>query len=276
MTLLGGVISCASPAVTWPTRSKETIILATTTSIQDSGLLDVLIPRFEKETGYAVKTVAVGSGQALRMGEEGNADVLFVHSPAAEKPFMEKGWGRDRALVMHNDFLLVGPPNDPARIRGLSPVEAFRAIAASGAPFLSRGDGSGTHSKERDLWQKAGIEPTNAPWYLESGQGMGATLTIASEKGAYTLTDRATYVTVRAHLPLEILVEGDPALLNVYHVITVNPAKHPEVNYAGALAFLRFMTAPETQRLIGDWGVREYGQPLFTPDAGKTDADLGL
>ena len=256
--------------------TKPTLILATTTSTQDSGLLDVLVPLFEKQTGYRVKTVAVGTGAALQMGRDGNADVLLVHAPAAEKEFMEAGWGKDRFLVMHNDFVIVGPGADPAGIRG-SPTaaEAFRRIAAASATFISRGDASGTHQLELKLWDKAGIDPKRQAWYVESGQGMGATLTIASEKNTYTLTDRATYLAYRTSLKLEILVEGDPALLNVYHVITVNPEKWPKVNYEGALAFARFLIDPATQEIIGRFGVDRFGQPLFYPDANKTDEELG-
>lgn len=252
------------------------LILATTTSTQDSGLLDVLIPLFEAESGYTIQIVAVGSGQAMTMGQEGNADVLLVHAPAAEVTFMEGGYGQDRALVMHNDFVIVGPATDPAGIQGLAVVEALKAISAGSAEFISRGDDSGTHKAELALWKKAAFEPNSQAWYLESGQGMGATLTIASEKGAYTLTDRATYLANQGNLQLEVLVEGDHALLNVYHVITVNPEKWAAVNYDGALAFLSFMIAPATQEIIGKFGVDKYGQPLFHPDADKTDADLGL
>lgn len=254
------------------------LILATTTSTQDSGLLDVLIPMFEAESGYTVQTVAVGSGQAMKMGEEGNADVLLVHAPKSEVEFMANGFGKDRALVMHNDFIIVGPAADPAGIKGKPVVDALKAISAGSAEFVSRGDDSGTHKAELNLWKKAEYDPKAAApaWYLESGQGMGATLTIASEKGAYTMTDRATYLANKDNLDLEILVEGDNALLNVYHVITVNPEQWDKVNYDGALAFLNFMIASSTQEVIGKFGVDTYGQPLFYPDADKTDADLGL
>jgi tungstate transport system substrate-binding protein len=252
------------------------LILATTTSTQDSGLLDVLIPMFEQKTGYTVKTVAVGSGQAMTMGQEGNADVLLVHSPAAEKDFMTNAYGVDRRLVMHNDFIIVGPTSDPAGIKTeKSAVEAFKKIAAASAPFISRGDQSGTNAKELALWKSANITPAGA-WYQESGQGMGATLKIASEKAAYTLTDRATYLANKADLSLDILVEGDNSLLNVYHVIRVNPDKWPKLNVAGALAFADFMVSPEIQQVIGEFGKDKYGQALFYPDATKTDADLGL
>lgn len=267
------VAPTAKPALDHPN-----LILATTTSTQDSGLLDVLIPLFEKESGYKVQTVAVGSGQAMEMGQQGNADVLLVHSPAAEVTFMSDAWGKERSLVMHNDFMIVGPANDPAKIKGLSAVDAFKAIAAANATFVARADKSGTSTKELGIWEKANLDPaTDKPaWYLETGQGMGASLTIASEKSGYTLTDRATFLANKANLQLENLVEGDNSLLNVYHVITVNPDKWPKVNYEGATVFFKFMTEASTQQAIGKFGVDKYGQQLFIPDANKTDADLGL
>ena len=255
------------------------LIMATTTSTQDSGLLDTLIPLFEKQTGYKVKTVAVGSGQALQMGQQGNADVLLVHSPAAEKNFMAQQYGKDRLLVMHNDFIIVGPAADPAHIKGdASAVDALKKIAAAQATFVSRGDQSGTDAKELAIWQITGINPatTRPKWYVETGQGMGPTLTVTSQKAAYTLTDRATYLANQANLKLDILVQGDNSLLNVYHVITVNPGRWPKVNYTGALAFANWIISPDTQTVIGKFGVDKYGQPLFTPDAGKSDAQLGL
>lgn len=246
------------------------LILATTTSTQDSGLLDVLIPLFEAETGYTVQTVAVGTGQALQMGEEGNADVLLVHAPASEEEFMANGFGKDRAAVMHNDFIIVGPETDPAGIMGrTSAFDALKMIFESGSIFVSRGDDSGTHKKELDVWSKAELDPQGQAWYLETGQGMGATLTVASEKGAYTLTDRGTFLAQRENLDLVILLEGDPPLLNPYHVITVNPEKWPKVNYEGAMAFYNFMISPATQKVISEFGVEEFGQPLFFPDAGQ-------
>jgi tungstate transport system substrate-binding protein len=266
------LVACAPAAP-----SNPSLILATTTSTQDSGLLDVLVPMFQENTGYAVQTVAVGSGAALKMGEEGNADVLLVHAPSAEKALMEAGWGKDRLLVMHNDFIIVGPADDPAGIKDLTTiVEVFHSIADSGANFVTRGDDSGTHKMELSLWGKTEVDPSGQAWYVDSGQGMGATLTIASEKQAYTLTDRATYLANKANLELEILFEGDAALLNIYHVITVNPEKWPKSNYDGAVAFSEFMIAPETQAVIGEFGKEKFGQPLFFPDADKTDADLGL
>jgi len=254
------------------------LILATTTSVQDSGLFDVLLPLFEQQADYTVQTVAVGSGAAMQMGQEGNADVLFVHSPSAEATFMADGWGKDRSLVAHNYFIIIGPASDPAGINGLSAVDAFKAIAAAEASFIARADKSGTSSKELSIWKSAGIDPatTKPAWYIETGQGMGASLMIASETGAYTLTDRATFLANKANLQLEILVESDNSLMNVYHVITVNPEKWPEVNYEGASAFLNFLIDPATQEVIGQFGVDIYGEPLFIPDGDKTDAELGL
>jgi tungstate transport system substrate-binding protein len=263
--------ACASAAPTNPN-----IILATTTSTQDSGLLDVLVPMFEEQTGYTVQTIAVGTGEALKMGEEGNADVLLVHAPSSEITFMEGGHGKDRFLVMHNDFIVAGPAEDPAKIQGLDTQAAFAAVHNAGATFVSRGDDSGTHKKELELWKKAALDPAGQAWYLETGQGMGASLIVASEKGGYILTDRATYLANKDNLQLEILLEGDNSLLNVYHVLTVSPEAWPKVNYDGALAFSEFLTDPTTQDVIEQFGLDKYGQPLFYPDADKSDADLGL
>jgi tungstate transport system substrate-binding protein len=278
-------VSTPAPAATqeaMPTQASalqpavKDLILSTTTSTQDSGLLDVLVPLFEQQSGYVVKTVAVGTGQALKMGEECNADVLLVHAPASEKDLMSKGFGKDRFLVMHNDFIIVGPASDPAGIKGTpTAVDAFRKIAAASAPFISRGDDSGTNKAELAIWKQAETSPEGA-WYSETGQGMGATLKVASEKAAYTLTDRATYLANQSDLQLDILVEGDNSLLNVYHVITVNPEKCPKVNADGANAFAKFLVSPDTQAVIGKFGVDKFGQSLFFPDADKTDADLGL
>ena len=271
-----GACAPATPAAP-AAPSSPSLILATTTSTQDSGLLDVLVPMFQEQTGYTVQTVAVGSGAALQMGVDGNADVLLVHAPAAEEELMEAGWGKDRFLVMHNDFVIVGPADDPAGIRAATTtIDAFKAIVDSGSEFVTRGDDSGTHKMELSLWQKATVDPSGQAWYTDSGQGMGATLTITSEKQAYTLTDRATYLANKDNLELEILFEGDAALLNVYHVITVNPDKWPNSNYDGAMAFAEFMVAPDTQAVIGEFGIDEFGQPLFFPDADKTEADLGI
>lgn len=267
------VIIPGTAAMTAPV-SRE-VVLATTTSTQDSGLLDVLIPMFESQSGYIVKTIAVGTGQALALGARGEADVLLCHAPASEMELVESGAVISRRLVMHNDFIIVGPAGDPARIRGVrSAAEALGRIAAAGAVFVSRGDDSGTHKKEKEIWAKAGITP-GGRWYQEAGAGMGQTLNIASEKEGYTLTDRATYLALRKRLGLEVLVEGDGVLLNVYHVMAVNPERFGKVNGPGAFAFVDFMVAPETQKAIASFGVKEYGEPLFFADAGKNDKELG-
>jgi len=264
----------AAPAAPAAPANPE-LILATTTSTRDSGLLDVLLPVFQEKSGYQVKMVAVGSGQALKMGEEGNADVLLVHAPAAEKELMEKGFGKERLLVMHNDFIFVGPKEDPAGVKGVgAPADVLKKIAEAKAVFVSRGDDSGTHKMELSLWKAAGVTP-EGDWYLQSGQGMGETLRIASEKAGYTLTDRATYLAQKDTLQLEILVEGDASLLNIYHVITVNPEKWPKVNVDGAKAFADFLVAADTQKMISEFGVEKYGQPLFFADAGKAEDAVG-
>jgi len=272
-TALLGLFLVTSPVQA----ASKNLILATTTSTQDSGLLDVLIPVFEKESGYFVKTIAVGSGQAMAMGEKGEADVLLVHSPDAEKKFMEKGAGSSRRLVMHNDFIIVGPAADPAKIRGVkTSAEAFKKIAQSGSIFLSRGDNSGTHAKEKGLWKGAAITAEGQMWYQQTGLGMGQTLNVAAEKKGYTLTDRATYLSLKKNLGLEILVEGDAKLLNIYHVIEVNQAKWPKVNAPAGKAFADFMVSKKAQDLIGKFGVDKFGAPLFFPDAGRKPESLGL
>ncbi len=243
------------------------VILATTTSTQDSGLLDVLVPLFERQTGYHLKPIVVGSGAALKLGEKGEADVLLVHSAAAEEAFMAAGFGVARELVMYNDFVIVGPADDPAGIRGEpSAIETMRRIATVGALFVSRGDDSGTNALELKLWEQAGITPSGS-WYTESGTGMGDTLNIANERQAYTIADRGTYLSLRHRLDLDILVEGDRPLLNVYHVIAVNPENGKAVNTAGAHAFLDFLLDPATQQVIGRFGIERFGTPLFTPCA---------
>jgi len=266
------LVSCnAEPSQT------NDLLLVSTTSTQDSGLLDILLPAFTAKTGYDVRLIAAGSGQALKLGEQGNADVILLHSPSAEKEFVANGFGVDRRLVMHNDFVIVGPPSDPAALRTQPTLDSvFEAIFSAEATFVSRGDESGTHVKELELWKNAGLDPVGQDWYLETGQGQGATLSIASEKGAYALTDHGTFLAYQSNVDLEILVEGYPFLLNVYHVITVNPEKFPDINLNGAKTFADFITSPEGQKIIGEFGVEQYGQPLFFPDADKTDAELGL
>lgn len=255
----------------------KTVILATTTSTQDSGLLDVLVSQFEKESGLQVKTISVGSGQAMKMGEKGEADVLLLHSPDAEKKFMADGFGASRRLVMHNDFIIVGPAADPAGVRKAGgSADALKRIATSGALFASRGDNSGTHAKEKGLWKGTGITPDGRKWYQQTGLGMGQTLNVAAEKKGYTLTDRATFLALKKSLGLVILSEGDTRLLNIYHVIEINPARWPKVNTAGGRLFADFMISRKAQEIIGRFGVDKFGGPLFFPDAGKKPAALGL
>jgi tungstate transport system substrate-binding protein len=257
------------------TTAQKDIILATTTSTYDTGLLDVLIPEFEKKTGYRVKPIAVGTGQALEMGKKGEADVLLTHAPESEQPLVENEDVINYQLVMHNDFIIVGPAEDPAKIKDIKSVaDAFKQIADSKATFVSRGDDSGTHKKEKTIWKKAGITPAG-DWYLEAGSGMADTLRLASEKSGYTLTDRGTYLAQKEGLNLDIVLEGDKMLLNIYHVMQVNPEKFPKVNAEGAKQFVEFMVAPETQKIIGEFGKDKFGQPLFVPDAGKNEEDIG-
>jgi len=275
--LLCGMITSLLASGMVPSQAQQkTVILSTTTSTQDSGLLDVLIPIFEKKTGYFVKTIAVGSGQAMAMGQKGEADVLLVHSPDAEKKFVADGYGIHRRLIMHNDFIIVGPSEDSAKIKGLkSASESFKKIDSAKALFLSRGDNSGTHSKEKEIWKAAGINPEGEKWYQQTGLGMGQTLNIANEKKGYTLADRGTYLALKKNLKLDILVEGDTILLNIYHVIEVNPAKWPKVNASGGKAFADFMVSKETQAIAKTFGVKKFGSPLFFPDAGKKEENLG-
>jgi len=251
--------------------ANPTVILATTTSTRDSGLLDVLLPVFEKKTGYVVKTIAVGTGQSLAMGKRGDADIVMTHAPEAEKPLVDEGWLTHRVQFMHNDYVLVGPADDPARIAGVKgAAAALRQIAEVKATFVSRGDDSGTHKQERALWKATGLSPTGT-WYVEAGQGMGATLRIASEKQGYTLTDRATYLSLQKTLGSQILLEGDSLLLNKYSVMLVNPAKHPKVNGEGAKALHKWLLTDEARTLIQDYGKDRFGQPLFFLDPVKPE-----
>lgn len=255
--------------------TSKNVILSTTTSTQDSGLLDVLVPLFEKKSGYSVKTVSVGTGQALELAAKGEADVALVHAPSLEKKYVANGKLLNRRLVMYNDFILLGPANDPAQIKSTkSSAEAMKRIAASANRFVSRGDNSGTHNLEKSLWKQAGIEPKGA-WYIESGQGMGATLGIANDRNGYTITDRATYLAFRKRVTLALLLEGDRPLLNIYSVMEVNPANGPRINVAGGKTLADFMIAPETQAVIKSFGVEKFGQPLFMPVAGMREEQVG-
>lgn len=267
---LSVLIALAAPALAQST----TLILSTTTSTQDSGLLDVLVPMFEKKTGLTVKTISVGTGQALALAARGEADVALVHAPALEKKYLAEGRLLNRRLVMYNDFVILGPVDDPARIKGLgSAVEAMTRVGERGGRFVSRGDRSGTNLLELALWKAAGVEPRGA-WYIESGQGMGQTLGIADDRRAYTISDRGTYLALSRRLGLAVLVEKDRPLLNLYSVMEVNPANGPRVNAAGGKAFADFMLSAEVQAVIKRFGVDTYGQPLFVPIAGKRDEDF--
>jgi tungstate transport system substrate-binding protein len=273
--LVGLTLLLAAAPAAAETPTSRTVILSTTTSTQDSGLLDVLVPMFEKATGYSVKTISVGTGQALALAARGEADVTLAHAPALEKKYVEEGKMLNRRLVMYNDFVLIGPADDPARIKGLpQAVEALRRVAAAEARFVSRGDKSGTHMLELALWTQAGLEP-KAPWYIESGQGMGQTLGIANDRRAYTLTDRGTYLAFQKRIDLPILVEKDRPLLNVYSVMEVNPANGPRVNAVAGTAFADFMVSPAVQAMIQTFGVDKYGQPLFVPIAGQREEEIG-
>ncbi len=263
--LIINIISCNQKTAV---REKE-IILSTTTSTYDSGLLDELIPVFEKKYKISVKPIAVGTGEALGMGERGEVDIVLVHARSAEDKFLEEGYGVNRKDVMHNDFVIIGPEEDPAEIKGNENVtEAFKKMSEKQMLFLSRGDDSGTHKKEIKIWEEAGIEP-KGDWYLEAGQGMAGTIMIANEKNAYTLTDRGTYLSLQKNIQLKILFEGDPLLLNSYGIIAVNPNKYSHVNYEGAIKFIDFITSKEGQEIIKNFGIGKYGQPLFFPDVIK-------
>ena len=251
------------------------VLLSTTTSTQDSGLLDVLVPLFERQTGYSVKTVSVGTGQALALAGRGEADVALVHAPALEKKYVAEGKLLNRRLVMYNDFVLIGPGEDPAKVKGQTKAaDALKAIAAASARFVSRGDNSGTHLLEKNLWKLTGLEP-KGEWYIEAGQGMGATLGIANDRKAYTLTDRGTYLAFAKRVSLPILLQGDKPLLNVYSVLEVNPANGPRVNTAGGKAFADFMVSSAAQDVVKTYGVEKFGQPLFVPIAGQKEEEVG-
>lgn len=252
-----------------PVEAKKPIILSTTTSTQDSGLLDFLLPIFTEETGIEVKVIAVGTGKALQMGRDGEADVLLVHAKPDELEFVEEGHGTMRKDVMYNDFILVGPADDPLNLKNDHPeniLEGLKLMEEKETTFVSRGDDSGTHKKELGIWKEAGIEP-NGDWYLEAGAGMGDVLKIASEKQGYTITDRATYLSMRDTLDLDIITEGDENLLNQYGVIPVDPEKNPNINGEGAMEFFNWMTEAKGQELIKEFGIEEYGQSLFFPNA---------
>ena len=268
--MLAVTLTFPALAAAQPATPQQEVIFATTTSVQDTGLLDVIVPLFEKSSGYRVKAIAVGTGQALAMAARGEADVVLAHAPDTEKKYIADGMLINRRLMMHNWFLLAGPPADPVKIKGLTKaVDALKQIAEAKAPFVSRGDDSGTHKLEMKLWEKAEITP-GGEWYLQAGQGMGKTLGIAGEKQAYVITDRATYLAFQKTTALAVLVEADPAFLNIYHVMEVNAEKFPKVNAAGGKAFADFLLAAPVQDVLKTFGKEKFGEALFSPDAGKT------
>lgn len=245
--------------------ASERIRMATTTSTDNSGLLEVILPPFEKTHGVTVDVIAVGTGKAIKLGESGNVDLILVHAPAAEERFVTAGYGVNRRAVMHNDFVLLGPEEDPAKIKGVKDIkEAFAKIAKTGSLFISRGDDSGTHKKEKSIWKAADVKPDGS-WYLESGQGMGTVLQMAHEKLAYTISDRGTFLAYRPKIDLMVISEGDSALYNPYGVIAVNPDRHSQVKYVRAMTLIGWLTSPECQKMIGEF--TKGGEILFHPDA---------
>ena len=262
----------ANPTIAQPA-ANELIILSTTTT-QDSGILRILTDAFAKKSGLTVKAIVAGSGDILKQGARGEGDVLITHSPDAEKLWMADGNGTSRRLVMYNDFVIIGPEGDPAKIKGLKSADALRRIAETKSPFVSRGDQSGTHVRELAMWKRAGIDPKGQAWYRETGQGQGQTMDVASQFQAYAFTDRGTYLTQAKRIGLPILVENDPALFNIYHVMPVNSARFPKVNAAGGQAFADWIVSPEGQDIIGEFGKAQYGRSLFVPAANKQESEL--
>lgn len=257
-----------SLSITNPAIADELLLrLATTTSTANSGLMDFLLPRFTAQTGIEVHLIAVGTGKALRLGREGDVDIVLVHARAAEDVFVEGGYGVDRADVMYNDFIIVGPKSDPAGAAGsVTVAQVLQRIYASKQPFVSRGDDSGTHKRELILWQSSGKAPAGS-WYREVGQGMGKTLQIANEMDGYTMTDRGTWLAYQSKLDIKLLFEDDPPLFNPYGIIAVSPVRHPDVNYAGARELIEWITSPAVQKMIGEYKIR--GRQLFVPSAGN-------
>src|SRR5262245_58289321 len=273
IALVVAYVGAATSAIAQPVNSKELVILTTTTT-QDSGILRVLTDAFAKKSGLTVKAIVAGSGDILKQAARGEGDVLLTHSPAAEKTWLSEGNGTSRRLVMYNDFVIIGPEADPAKVKGLKAADALRRIAETKAPFVSRGDQSGTHVRELATWKRAGFDPRGQPWYRETGQGQGLTMDVAAQFQAYAFTDRGTYLVHAKRIGLPILVEGDPALYNIYHVMPVNNAKFPKVNASAATAFADWVVSPEGQRTIGDFGKAQYGRSLFVPAAALREDDL--
>src|SRR5215510_8446905 len=263
----------ATSVIAQPSNPKELIILTTTTT-QDSGILRVLTDAFAKKSGLTVKPIVAGSGDILKQGGRGEGDVLLTHSPEAEKTWMADGNGTSRRLVMYNDFVIIGPEADPAKIKGLRAAAALRRIAEAKAAFVSRGDQSGTHVRELAMWQRAGIDPKGQSWYRETGQGQGLTMEVASQCQAYAFTDRGTYLVHARRIGLPVLVENDAALYNIYHVMPVNSAKFPKVNASAGQAFADWVVSPEGQAAIAEFGKAQYGRSLFVPAASMREQDL--
>jgi tungstate transport system substrate-binding protein len=270
---LVGFIGFVAPAAAQPVNPNELIILTTTTT-QDSGILRVLTDAFAKKSGLAVKAIVAGSGDILKQGARGEGDVLLTHSPDAEKTWMADGNGTSRQLVMYNDFVIIGPEADPAKIKGLKAAAALQRIAETKTPFVSRGDQSGTHVRELAMWKRAGIQPKGQEWYRETGQGQGLTMDVASQFQGYAFTDRGTYLVHAKRIGLPILVENDAALYNIYHVMPVNAAKFPKVNATGGQAFADWVLSPEGQSVISEFGKAQYGRSLFVPAASKREEEL--
>ena len=273
VAILAAFISSAAAATAQPVNPNELIVLTTTTT-QDSGILRVLTDAFAKKSGLAVKAIVAGSGDILKQGARGEGDVLLTHSPEAEKAWMAEGNGTSRRLVMYNDFVIIGPEADPAKVKGLKAADALKRIAEIKAPFVSRGDQSGTHVRELAMWKRAGIEPKGQTWYRETGQGQGITMDVASQFQAYAFTDRGTYLVHARRIGLPILVENDPALYNIYHVMPVNAAKFSKVNASGGQAFADWVLSPEGQSVISEFGKALYGRSLFVPAASKREEEL--
>lgn len=267
------VVGVAAPAAAQPVNSNEIVVLTTTTT-QDSGILRILTDAFSKKSGLVVKPIVAGSGDILKQGARGEGDVLLTHSPQAEKVWMADGNGTSRRLVMYNDFVIIGPEADPAKIRGLKAADALRRITETKSAFISRGDQSGTHVRELAMWKRAGIDPKGQSWYRETGQGQGLTMDVAAQFGAYALTDRGTYLVHAKRIGLPILVENDPALYNIYHVMPVSPTKFPKVNASAGQAFADWILSPDGQATIADFGKAQYGRSLFVPAANKNEEEL--
>jgi len=272
VALLGGLTGLANPAASQPATNE--LIILTTTTTQDSGILRVLTDAFAKKSGLTVKAIVAGSGDILKQGARGEGDVLLTHSPDAEKTWMADGNGTSRKLVMYNDFVIIGPETDPAKVKGLKAAEALRRIAETESAFVSRGDQSGTHVRELAMWKRAGVDPKGQSWYRETGQGQGLTMDVASQFQAYAFTDRGTYLTQAKRIGLPVLVENDPALYNIYHVMPVNPAKFPKVNSSAGQAFADWIVSTEGQAVIAEVGKAQYGRSLFMPAATKQESEL--